>query len=79
MSIEIEQKKIICTKLILSISEAAELTGLDRDYIKQCLDQGELDYFLPPNRTRRRIYLSSLLEFIDNHSYNNNPEVTYAE
>lgn len=77
MSIEIEQNKLICTKLILSISEAAEITGLDRNYIKQCLDSGQIDYFLPPNRTRRRIYLSSLLNFINNHSYNNNSGVKY--
>jgi len=79
MSIEIDNKKIICEKIILSISEAAEITGLDRNYIKYCLDNGEIDYFLPPNRTRRKIYLSSLLEFIENHSYNNNTEAYFEE
>lgn len=79
MSIRIDNDKIISTKLVFSISEAAELTGMDRDYIKHCLDNGEIEYFLPPGRIRRKILLSALLEFLSNHSYTNNMEVNYGE
>lgn len=56
-------------KLLLSISETARITGLDRAYIRYCIKEGLLEVFSPPGRTRTLITLDSVMTFINNHTY----------
>jgi hypothetical protein len=53
-----------------SISEAAKILKFRPSYIKFLIAVGELDYFLPPGRTQKRIPHKSIEILITNNTFN---------
>ena len=59
-----------------SIREAAKLLEVRPAYISTLISDGNLDFFLPPGRCHKRIPHNSLLNFINNNTFNSK-EVQY--
>lgn len=54
--------------LSLSINQASKLLKLDREYIRQRIESGDILTFIPPGRIHRRIPAHSLIDFITDNS-----------
>lgn len=55
---------------VFSVSEAAKMLKVSRSYINYLIDQGHIDFFLPPGKKRKKITSSALQNFIKDNTFN---------